>query len=140
MLRARFETHGGCYHYRALLQPHFAFMYKNVSYIKDIYLLYLHFSGKINELQAACCKNYKKLKQTFIIKKKLFVWMNAQFVCEDKRDGAFRTPPVSFHRALPPHPPLSVPHFHTQPIIGAPDGSLMCSQRAPLHAHVSAVE
>ncbi len=84
----------------------------------------------------------RKIKQTFFIKKnpELFVWINAKFFCEDERDGAFSTPPVSFHSALPPHPPLSVSLFHIQPIIEAPDGSLMCSQRGPLHAHVSAVE
>lgn len=61
--------------------------------------------------------------------------------CEDKRDGAFSTPPVSFHSARSPHPPPpSVSLLHIQPIIGLADGGLMCSQRAPLHAHVSAVE
>lgn len=70
----------------------------------------------------------------------MFVWINAKNMCEDKRDGAFSTH-LSLSTVLSLHtPPLSVSLFHIQPIIGAPDGSLMCSQRAPLHAHVSAVE
>lgn len=98
-----------------------------------------------NELRIVCSKNMfrkdpkNKIRIHPLFKKsELFVWINSKFVCEDKRDGAFSTPPVSFHSALLSHPPLSL--FHIQPIIGAPDGSLMCSQRAPLHAHVSAVE
>lgn len=93
-------------------------------------------------LQKHVQKTTKEINEIFIIKIKseLFVWINAKCFCEDKRDGAFSTPPVSFHSTLPPHPALCVSLFHIQPIIGARDGSLMCSQHAPLHAHVNAAE
>lgn len=70
----------------------------------------------------------------------MFGWRQNSFSVEIK-EMVLSVPHLSlFHSPLPPHPPLSVSLFHIQPVIGVPDGSLMCSQRAPLHAHVSAVE
>lgn len=59
--------------------------------------------------------------------------------CEDEIDGAFTTPPF-FSSVLSLLTLVSVSLFHIQPINGGPDGCLMRSQRALLHAHVSAVE
>lgn len=73
--------------------------------------LYLHFSLKSfvlkqMNLEQHVVKNTirKWQKKKHILKKiiyiyisELFVWMKAKFLfCEDKRDGAFSTPPVSF--------------------------------------------
>lgn len=67
-------------------------------------------------------------------------WMQKVFA-KIKEMDAFNTPPVSFPQSSPSTPSsLSVSLFHIQPIIVVPDGNLMCSQCAPLHAHVSAVE
>lgn len=109
--------------------------------------------AETNELKAARGKNMIKKKKAknnnktnknkHLLLKRIravcFGWM--QNFSVKIKEMVLSVPHLSlFHSPLPPPPSLCVSLFYMQPIIGAPDGSLMCSQRAPLHAHVSAVE
>lgn len=101
-------------------------------------LFNLHFFGGHYYCANMLRKQLKKKTNNFDLKKsELFVWMNAIFFCEDKRDGCFQYYTCLFSTVLSLHTLLSL---FLSFIFSPSSLCLLCSQHPPLHAHVSTVE